>query len=203
MGPNRFALPDLPFSIKCVHGGETHDRAALARRGHGRENDQRIVQEGEEWKPLSWAEAAERVENYANGLLSLGVRKGDAFAILGSNRVEWALFDFALGSIGAIGAAIYANSSPSDAGYILDHSEAIGVLCEDEAQRAKVESVRGAAPRLEHVLTYADLDDLAARGRAHAAEHPNALREAAERVEEDDLFTYIYTSGTTGPPRAA
>ena len=168
----------------------------------GRTTPAYLVQEGEEWKPLSWAEAAERVENYANGLLSLGVRKGDAFAIIGSNRVEWALFDFALGSIGAIGAAIYANSSPNDAGYILEHSEAIGVLCEDEAQRAKVESVRGAAPRLEHVLTYADLDDLAARGRAHAAEHPNALREAAERVEEDDLFTYIYTSGTTGPPKA-
>ena len=168
----------------------------------GRTTPAYLVQEGEEWKPLSWAEAAERVENYANGLLSLGLRKGDAFAIIGSNRVEWALFDFALGSIGAIGAAIYANSSPTDAGYILEHSEAIGVLCEDEAQRAKVESVRGAAPRLEHVLTYADLDDLAARGRAHAAEHPNALREAAERVEEDDLFTYIYTSGTTGPPKA-
>jgi long-chain acyl-CoA synthetase len=51
------------------------------------------------------------------------------------------------------------------------------------------------------VLTLADLEDLAARGRAHAAEHPNALREAAAQVEEDDLFTYIYTSGTTGPPK--
>ena len=167
----------------------------------GRQTPAYLVQDGDEWKPLSWAEAAERVESYANGLLSLGVRKGDAFAILGSSRVEWALFDFALGSIGAIGAAIYANSSPKDAGYILEHSESVGVLCEDETQRAKVESVRGEAAKLRHVLTYADLDDLAARGRAYAAEHPNALREAGERIEEDDLFTYIYTSGTTGPPK--
>ncbi|MGZ8782765.1 MAG: AMP-dependent synthetase/ligase, partial [Gaiellaceae bacterium] len=160
-----------------------------------------LVQDGEEWRPLSWAEAADRVEGYANGLLSLGVRKGDAFAILGSSRVEWALFDFALGSIGAIGAAIYANSSPKDAGYIIEHSESVGVLCEDEVQRAKVESVRDSIPGLQHVLTFADLDDLAARGRAHAAEHPNALRDAAAQIEEDDLFTYIYTSGTTGPPK--
>ena len=27
------------------------------------------------------------------------------------------------------------------------------------------------------------------------------MDEAAEAVEEDDLFTYIYTSGTTGPPK--
>jgi long-chain acyl-CoA synthetase len=160
-----------------------------------------LIQDGEEWRPLSWSEAAEHVESYANGLLSLGVRKGDAFSILASSRVEWALFDFALGTIGAIGAAIYANSSPKDAGYILDHSESVGVLCEDETQRAKVESVRSEAPRLRDVLTFADLDDLAARGRAYAAEHPNALREAAARIEEDDLFTYIYTSGTTGPPK--
>jgi long-chain acyl-CoA synthetase len=167
----------------------------------GRTTPAYLVQNGDEWTPLSWAEAAERVESWANGLLSLGVRKGDAFALIGRNGVEWALFDFALGSIGAIAAPIYANSSAKDAGYILDHSEAVGVLCEDAEQRTKVESVRGGIPRLQHVLTWADLDDLSARGRAYAAEHPNALREAGEAIQEDDLFTYIYTSGTTGPPK--
>src|SRR5215207_6439570 len=130
----------------------------------GRPTPAYLIQDGQEWRPLSWADAAERVESYANGLLSLGVRKGDAFSILASSRVEWALFDFALGTIGAIGAAIYANSSAKDAGYILEHSESVGVLCEDETQRAKVEEVRGEIPWLQHVLTYADLDDLGARG---------------------------------------
>jgi long-chain acyl-CoA synthetase len=167
----------------------------------GRTTPAYLIQDGDEWRPLSWAEAADRVESYANGLLALGVRKGEAFAIIGASRVEWALFDFALGSIGAIAAPIYANSSAKETGYILDHSESIGVLCEDDVQRAKVASVRAEAPRLLHVLTYADLDDLAARGRAYAAEHPNALREAGDAIEEDDLFTYIYTSGTTGPPK--
>ncbi|MDX6396705.1 MAG: long-chain acyl-CoA synthetase [Gaiellaceae bacterium] len=160
-----------------------------------------LVQDGDAWRELSWAEAAERVEGYANGLLSLGLGKGDAFAILGSSRVEWALFDFALGSIGAIAAPIYANSSANETGYILDHSESVGVLCEDETQRAKVEGVRSGIPRLQHVLAFADLDDLSARGRSYAAEHPDALREAGDAIEEDDLFTYIYTSGTTGPPK--
>jgi long-chain acyl-CoA synthetase len=160
-----------------------------------------LVQHGDHWHELSWAEANERVESYANGLLSLGVGKGDAFSILATSRVEWALFDFALGSIGAIAAPIYASSSARDACYIVDHSESIGILCEDEAQRAKLDEVQGGIPRLQHVLTFADLDDLAARGRAYAAERPEALREAREAIEEDDLFTYIYTSGTTGPPK--
>jgi len=52
------------------------------------------------------------------------------------------------------------------------------------------------------VLTFTDLDDLRARGRAHAAQNPSAVEEAAAAIREDDLFTYIYTSGTTGPPKA-
>ena len=61
--------------------------------------------------------------------------------------------------------------------------------------------MRDAIPRLQHVLTFADLDDLAARGRAFAAEHPRRAARGREAIEEDDLFTYIYTSGTTGPPK--
>ena len=167
----------------------------------GRQTPAYLVQHGDHWHELSWAEAAERVEGYANGLLALGVKKGDAFAILGSSRVEWALFDFALGTIGAIAAPIYPNSSEKETCYILDHSESVGVLCEDDAQRQKVERARGEIPRLQHVLSFAELDALAERGRAYAAEHPVALREAAEAIDEDDLFTYIYTSGTTGPPK--
>jgi long-chain acyl-CoA synthetase len=156
-----------------------------------------LVQEGDSWRPVSWAEAAQAVDEIAHGLLALGVRKGDAFAILASTRLEWVLFDFALGLIGAVGAPIYMNSSSKDARYVAEHSEAVGVLCEDDEQRAKLDGLE-----LEHVLTFADLPALRERGRAHAAEHPNAVEEAAAAIDENDLFTFIYTSGTTGPPKA-
>ena len=104
----------------------------------GRTTPAYLVESGDEWTPLSWEEAGRRVEDYANGLLSLGVRKGDAFSLIGVNSVHWALLDFALGTIGAIAAPIYANSSAKDAGYILDHSEAVGVLVDDEAKQATV-----------------------------------------------------------------
>jgi long-chain acyl-CoA synthetase len=151
---------------------------------------------------VSAAEASRRVDDIANGLLALGVRKGDAFAILGSTSLEWCLFDFALGLVGAVGAPIYPNSSPRDCAYVLDHSESVGVLVEDDEQRAKVEESRADLPRLRHVLAFADLAALEARGRAHAGENPEALERATADVAEDDLFTYIYTSGTTGPPKA-
>jgi long-chain acyl-CoA synthetase len=156
-----------------------------------------LVDEGDRWREVSGEEAAAAVDELAHGLLALGIRKGDAFAILGATRLEWALFDFALGLIGAVGAPVYMNSSAKDCAYVLAHSDAVGVLCEDEEQRAKVAGVE-----LAHVLTFADLGQLRARGREHAALHPTAVTEAAAAIQEDDLFTFIYTSGTTGPQKA-
>src|SRR5690349_20563971 len=162
----------------------------------GRTSPAYLVEEADGWREVSWAEAGQAVEELANGLLALGVRKGDAFGILAQTSLEWALFDYALARIGAVGAAVYANSSAKDARYVLEHSDSIGVLVEDEAQREKV-----AGLGLRHVLSFADLDDLRARGREHAAQHPDALAEAEAQVGEEDLFTFIYTSGTTGRPK--
>lgn len=162
----------------------------------GRTNAAYLVEGPDGWSEISWDEAARTVDELANGLLALGLRKGDAVGILAQTSLEWALFDFALGLIGAVGAAVYANSSPKDARYVLEHSDAVAVLVENEEQRAKVAELE-----IPHVLTFADLDGLRERGRAFAAEQPNALAEAEAAVGEEDLFTFIYTSGTTGPPK--
>jgi long-chain acyl-CoA synthetase len=163
----------------------------------GRSSPAYLVECDGAWDEVSWQEAAQTVDELAHGLLSHGIGKGDAFAILAQTTLEWALFDFALSLVGAIGVPIYANSSARDAQFVVTHSEAVGILCEDDEQRAKVEPLG-----LAHTWTFADLDELRERGRAHASEHPDAVLEAAAKVGEDDLFTYIYTSGTTGPPKA-
>ncbi len=160
-----------------------------------------LVDGGDTWSEVSWAEAGERVELIANGLLARGVGKGDTYGILARTTLEWALLDFALAHIGAIGVGIYANSSPKDVAYVLEHSEAVGVICEDDAQRARVEERRAELPALREVLTFADLAALEADGRGHRAASPGALDEAVAAVDEEDVFTLIYTSGTTGPPK--
>jgi long-chain acyl-CoA synthetase len=160
-----------------------------------------LVGHDDHWHEVSWSEADERVGALANGLLARGIRKGDAFGILARTTLEWTLFDFALAHVGAIVTPVYSNNSPKDVEYVLDHSDSIGVLCEDATQRAKVDESRDALPKVRHVLTYDDLPALEADGRAFAAANPAALDEAVAAVGEEDLFTYIYTSGTTGPPK--
>ena len=160
-----------------------------------------LVESEAGWDEVSWAQADERVRAYANGLLARGVRKGDNVALLARNSLDWALLDFALASIGAVGIPIYASSAPNDVQYLLAHSEAVGIVCEDAEQLAKVEAVSDELRSLQHVLTYHDLDGLAAHGEDFAAANPTALEDAEAAIDQDDLFTIIYTSGTTGPPK--
>jgi long-chain acyl-CoA synthetase len=160
-----------------------------------------LVEEKGGWREVSRRDADELVRALANGLLARGVGKGDAFAILARNSLEWAVFDFALARIGAVGIPIYASNAPKDVGYLLAHSEAVGILCEDDEQRAKLDEISGQLPALRHVLRFDELPGLAEEGRRFASSSPSALDEASAAIEEDDLYTIIYTSGTTGPPK--
>jgi long-chain acyl-CoA synthetase len=181
----------------------TRSIPALWRRAvsSGRADPAYLVEDEGTWQPVSWEEAGRRVDELAHGFLALGLKKGDCFAILGNTRLEWALANFALAQIGVAVIPVYATSSPADCTYVLGHSEAVGILCEDTEMRARVEGIRGQLPRLEHVLTFADLEELAARGREHAASSPSAVKEIATTIGEDDVLTIVYTSGTTGPPK--
>jgi long-chain acyl-CoA synthetase len=189
-------------AVEVERAAGTKTIASLWARARGRTGTAYLTERDGSWEETSWAEAADAVDEIANGLLSLGVGKGDAFGILGRTKLEWVLFDYALGSIGAVGAGIYPSLPPKDCAYVLDHSDAVGVFVEDDEQRAKIEAERENLPKLSHVLEYAGLDDLRARGREYASANSGALEQARSAVGEDDLFTFIYTSGTTGPPKA-
>jgi long-chain acyl-CoA synthetase len=153
------------------------------------------------WHSVSWAEAAERVDLLAHGLLSRGIKKGDAFGILARTSVEWALFDYALALVGGVTVPVYATGSAKDSAFVLAHAEAVGVLIDDEEQLTRLKQEKDSLPGLREVLTFENLPALEEEGRRHREAHPDAVPEAADAVGEEDLYTFIYTSGTTGPPK--
>ena len=154
-----------------------------------------------DWRPVSWDEAADRVAALANGLLARGVRHGDAVAVLSRTRLEWLLLDWAIMSIGAVVVGLYPTNSAKECDYILGHSESVLAFAEDEEQGAKLREVAGDLPDLREIVPFTALAAFEAEGRAYAAGHPSALRDAEQATGEDDLATLIYTSGTTGPPK--
>ena len=81
----------------------------------------RLPAEGIEW---TFDEYATRVRRAAATLHALGVRRGDAVALLLQNRPEHLLADMALLHLGAIAVSIYATSAPAQVEYIMQDSGA-------------------------------------------------------------------------------
>ena len=162
-----------------------------------RSNPAYLVEEDGGWREVSAAGSRNGGHRARPWPARARRREGRFFGILARTRLEWVLLDFALAQIGAVAAPIYPSSTATEACYILEHSNVVGCLVEDDEQLAKIE-----AARPEHVYTLETLDELRALGREHASAHPGALDEARAQIGDDDLFTFIYTSGTTGPPKA-
>ncbi len=150
-----------------------------------------LEEQPEGWREVSWEEAARRVDALERALLAHGVRRGDAVAVLARTRLEWILLDWAIMSIGAVVVGLYPTNTASECAYILGHSDAVLAFVEDDAQRAKLDSIREGLPELREIVGF---DDLAEFERSAGTDEP-------EPVGEEDVATLIYTSGTTGPPK--
>lgn len=161
------------------------------------------------WVGTSWADYAAQVQAAARALIALGVQAGQSVCILGFNRPEWAIMDFAAMMVGAVPAGIYWTSSSSEIEYILDHAGA-PVLLVDSAERAlQITAMRGRLPSLHHLIRMEDggstdgsslsWSDFMALGRP---EHQAIVDARLAAIRPEHPGTYIYTSGTTGPAKA-
>lgn len=162
------------------------------------------------WVSVTWKQAAERVESLAAGLLALGVAPEDRIGIASTTRIEWILADLAIMCAGAATTTVYPSTNAEDTAYILADSESRIVFAEDDTQLGKLKERRNDLPNLAKVVVFdgagdgdwvISLDDLAALGAKHLAEHPSSVRTTAEEITADRLATLIYTSGTTGKPK--
>ena len=150
-----------------------------------------------------WDEAATAVEELANGLLSLGLSKGDAFGILGRTTAEWSALRLrARLDRRRPRARSTRPARPRTPHYVLDHSEARRRRwSRTTSSCAKIaRGRRDPAPAAR--LPLRRPRRAAREGPRVRRREPAALAEASAAIGDDDLFTYIYTSGTTGPPKA-
>jgi long-chain acyl-CoA synthetase len=178
--------------------------AKLAAERFGDTTAVRFLRDGD-WTQLTYAELWDRVRDLALGFVALGVGSGDRVAILANTRVEFTIVDLSASTVGAIVVPVYPSSSAGECEWVLGDSGSTVLVCEDAGQVAKVESVRGGLPALEHVFVIdgpagevRTIDQLAADGRGGDLAELDAR---AALVDPDDACLIIYTSGTTGPPK--
>jgi len=168
------------------------------------------------WQRVTWEEYLARVRGFALGLVSLGLQRGDRVAILSENCREWLYAELGAMSASAVGVGVYPTSPAAEVKYVVAHSQATFVICEDQEQADKILEVGAGLPLLRHIVVadmkglrhYRDprllsFEEVERRGAEHHRAHPGLFDQLVDATRAEDLAFLIYTSGTTGFPKGA
>ena len=153
---------------------------------------------------------AEEVCKIANGLISIGINKGDRVMIVSENRPEWVIADLAITAIGAIVVPAYTTNTADDHFYVAEHSQAKAAFI---STQGLMEKFSGAATKSETCKTVIAMDDFIEQEidglnqikwdsmLAAGSENTVDIREQSHSIQRTDIACFIYTSGTGGNPK--
>ncbi|MFQ6111744.1 MAG: AMP-binding protein, partial [Nitrospinota bacterium] len=154
-----------------------------------------------EGRRTSFLELNRQVNRLANGLLSLGIKKGDKVAVIDGNSDRYVVIYLALAKTGALMVPLNFRYAPAEVSYVVQDCEAVAFIV-GEDYVGLVNSVKAEFPRVRYYLLngpdppegYESID----RIMEGAAEE-----EPPVELDEDDEFFIGYTSGTTGKPKGS
>src|SRR5438132_14071920 len=170
------------LTVLAHHAARTPDKAVT-------------VFEGE---ATTYREMATRVAALAAGLHERGVGRGEVVGLLSYNCPEFLETFFATNRLGAIAMPINWRLAAPEVRYILEHSEARALVCDESLVDLASEATKG----IENRLLLACVSQPAPNGWTPLADLRALTTEAvAVAASADDVHRLMYTSGTTGRPK--
>jgi len=151
-------------------------------------------------RSFTYPELNQRVNRLANGLLSLGLNKGDKVAVFMENSIEIVEIFLATAKSGIVMVPINFRLLGKDVAYIVDNSDAKALIADNEfapviqdikadLKHIRVENYIVVGKEVPGFRLY---DEVMASSSDH---EPDAV------VNPGDTWILIYTSGTTGKPK--
>ena len=148
---------------------------------------------------FSYRQINDMANQYAHVLQKAGIGKGDHLAVMLPNCPEFFLIWLALAKLGATLVPINIRYKAEDLVYVLNDSDAIGLVIEAEFMPVYKEA-QDKTPYVKTVYTVGTgAEDLGSVLPDLASEAPTDF--SGSDVSLDDMMSIQYTSGTTGFPK--
>ena len=153
-------------------------------------------------RSISFSQWNARACRLANGLLGIGLKKGDRVALLAYNRLEWMEIYIALAKAGLVAVPINFRLVGPEICYIASHASARAIIVEDALVNA-VEPIRADVAIPDRAWIHIG-DQTPPGWTGYEALIAKASdREPAIPPALNDPWALMYTSGTTGRPKGA
>lgn len=149
---------------------------------------------------FNFRELQERTNRLANGLMHLGVQKGDRVGVLLNNCHQYVELYFATPKAGAIITPLNYRLAGRELSWIINNAEA-NVFIFQENYFPTVEAIKSELKSVNHyICTEGDRQGLVNYEELIAQ---SSAEEPEVDVHDEDVMSIFYTSGTTGKPKGA
>ncbi len=209
---------DAPFAKWFIGGKLNVSYNCIDRHvKNGRRNKAAIVWEGEpgDWKVYTYGDLLREVCQFANGLKSLGVQKGDRVTIYLPMTPELPIAMLACARIGAPHSVVFGGFSAESLRDRINDSESKILITADGGYRRggivplkqNADDSLDGAPSIEKVVVLrrtGSADDKMVDGRDiwwHDLMEGQPMTCEPEPMDSEDMLFLLYTSGTTGKPK--
>ncbi len=164
------------------------------------------------WEGITKAQTLEMVSCMTFAFKSHEIGRGKNVAILSNNSPYWAISDYGIICSGAASVSIYPTLIPEQIRYILNDSESVVVMVENQEQLKKIQQIWSECPYLISLVVLDDswkgmdkkiqnLSDFIRTGKEYRNNCDLLFSDFVKDSRPGDLLTLIYTSGTTGNPK--
>ncbi len=163
--------------------------------------------EGGAWRHISTSEFAAAVEDFALGLIGLGLSRGEKVGLSAPSSPFWVIADLGISLAGGVTVPVFNRISPENLEFEIEDTALNVMIVGDERE---YEPVRACGKRLRKIVTLGfsredpeavTFESVREAGRKRREADPDRYADAFARPGEDDLFTVIYTSGSMGRPK--
>lgn len=173
---------------------------------------------GNDYEFRTYREAEAQVENFASGLINLGMKPTERFGVFAQGSPDWRVADFAGSYTGSVVVGMVAELPEDRVEYILKDSDAKVVMVDSQERLEKVLKATPNLPSLETVIVNnpeLDLGEFKGKtdkklvtfasvledGKNSLEANRGEIEKRIDGLQYDDIASLVYTSGSSGPPK--
>ncbi|NMB51360.1 MAG: AMP-binding protein [Bacteroidales bacterium] len=166
----------------------------------------------EKYEGTTYEETRKQVYEFAAGLITLGIKKGDRLCLISEGRNNWVIGELGILYTGAMNVPLSTKLNPDEIKFRLNHSESRMMLT-SSIQYKKIKEIINECKTIEKIIhldtqeEYADneihFNEVRKLGREwlESPENAKKFEEIYSSITPSDFANICYTSGTTADPK--